>query len=119
MNVATRCFGHPQVPNEIAMVPLLDLVNHSQEQTTVKFYLTPHSVNLQMIDVEIDRVTNEELEEEAYRQTLGFKQEIEDGSLCQDLNQHIDEYPNRYFNYKPVEILGVSTYPPQPNDGKP
>ena len=29
MNVATRCFGHAQVPNEIAMVPLLDLVNHA------------------------------------------------------------------------------------------
>lgn len=31
MNCATRCFGHPHVPNEIAMVPLLDLVNHQQE----------------------------------------------------------------------------------------
>ena len=29
MNCATRCFGHSQVPNEIAMVPLLDLVNHA------------------------------------------------------------------------------------------
>jgi hypothetical protein len=31
MNCATRCFGHAQVPNEICMCPLLDLVNHDQE----------------------------------------------------------------------------------------
>ena len=31
MNVATRCFGHPQLPNEIAMCPLMDLLNHQSE----------------------------------------------------------------------------------------
>ena len=31
LNVATRCFGHPQVPNDLAMVPLADLVNHDGE----------------------------------------------------------------------------------------
>ena len=28
MNCYTRCFGHAHVPNEIAMVPLIDLINH-------------------------------------------------------------------------------------------
>jgi len=41
-----------------------------------------------MLDVEIDRQTKEEMEKEAYDQALGVKQVIEDGSLCQDLNQH-------------------------------
>ena len=86
MNVATRCFGHHQCPNEIALVPLLDLVNHAQEQTDVRFFMTPMSLNLQMLDVEIDRATQNEMEEEAYQQALGVKQETEDGSLCQDLN---------------------------------
>ena len=65
MNVNTRCFGHPQAPNEIAMIPLLDLVNHEQEQSKVKFFLTPASLNSQMFDIEIDRVTVEEMELEA------------------------------------------------------
>ena len=38
----------------------------------------------------------------------------EEGALCQDLNQHLDEYPDRYFNYKPLEILGKGCYPPKP-----
>ena len=55
MNCATRCFGHPHVPNEIAMVPLLDLVNHSQDQSVLRFFLAPASLHVQMLDVEIDR----------------------------------------------------------------
>ena len=62
MNCYTRCFGHPHVPNEIAMVPLLDLVNHEEEQSTLRFYLTPASLHVQMVDIEIDRNTQLELE---------------------------------------------------------
>ena len=47
---------------------------------------------------------------------IGFKQEREDGTLCQDMNQHSDEYPNKYFNYKPVQIERVDSYPLRPND---
>ena len=54
MNCATRCFGHAQVPNGIAMCPLIDLVNHADEQTILKFYATPASLNLQLLDIEID-----------------------------------------------------------------
>lgn len=28
MNLSTRCFGHEHLPNDIAMCPLIDLVNH-------------------------------------------------------------------------------------------
>lgn len=31
MNLATRCFGHYHMPNEIAMMPLMDLANHVEE----------------------------------------------------------------------------------------
>ena len=50
------------MPNEIAMCPLLDLVNHSQEQTKVRLFLTPAALNVQMIDIEIERFTENELE---------------------------------------------------------
>ena len=102
MNIATRVFGHAQVPNDIAMCPLLDLVNHEQEQSRVKFFLTPPDLNVSMIDVEIERVTKEELEMDLQEQIIGQKQENENGTLCQDLNQHQDEYPHKYFNYRPV-----------------
>jgi len=41
MNLATRCFGHYHMPNEIAMMPLLDLANHVEEQNEIKFFLLP------------------------------------------------------------------------------
>jgi hypothetical protein len=28
MNLSTRCFGHHHLPNEIAMCPLVDMINH-------------------------------------------------------------------------------------------
>ena len=31
MNVGTRCFGTHHLPSDIAMVPLLDLINHDSE----------------------------------------------------------------------------------------
>lgn len=41
MNLATRCFGHYHMPNEIAMMPLLDLANHAEEQNDIRFFLLP------------------------------------------------------------------------------
>jgi len=40
MNVATRVFGHLHLPNEIAMCPLMDLINHAVSMNTTRFYLT-------------------------------------------------------------------------------
>ena len=68
-----------------------------------------------MLDMEIDQTTQDELEKEACDQVSGFKQELEEGTLCQDLNQHIDDYPNKYYNYKPVKIERIDSYPPQPS----
>ena len=31
MNLCTRCFGHHHLPNDIAMCPLIDLVNHASD----------------------------------------------------------------------------------------
>jgi len=45
MNLSTRCFGHHHLPNDIAMCPLLDLINHAQEQTKVRFFLYPWQIN--------------------------------------------------------------------------
>ena len=38
-----------------------------------------------MLDIEIDRATVEEMEQEAYKQALGYTQAVEEGSLCQDM----------------------------------
>ena len=32
------------------------------------------------------------------------------------MDQHSDEYPNKYFNYKPVKIERVDSYPARPNE---
>lgn len=77
MNLCTRCFGHHHLPNDIAMCPLLDLVNHQAEQSKTRFFLLPHKVLGQMIEIEIDKNTNIEMIEELYNDSLGIKQESE------------------------------------------
>lgn len=42
MNLCTRCFGHYHVPNDLAMVPLMDMINHAPYQTKLQFFLKPH-----------------------------------------------------------------------------
>ena len=112
MNLATRCFGHFHLPNDIAMVPLLDLVNHTEEQANVRFFLLPFSLTKQMLQIDIDKQTNSELEKDAYESLfIGHRYEDEDGKLCQDLNQHIDYYPDKYYNYRPLLITDKSCYP--------
>jgi len=66
MNLATRCFGHYHMPNEIAMVPLMDLCNHAEEQGGLRFFLTPTSLNKLMLETDIAKQTNAELEKDAY-----------------------------------------------------
>lgn len=114
MNLATRCFGHFHLPNEIAMVPLLDLVNHTEEQANVRFFLLPFSLNKQMLQIDIDKQTTQELEKDAYESLfIGHRYEDEDGKLCQDLNQHIDYYPDKYYNYRAFPITDKQSYPPR------
>ena len=82
MNVATRCFGHAQLPNEIAMCPLLDLLNHQSEQTKLKFFLNPLDLNLSMLNLELERLTKDEMDLDLQDKKKGFKQETEEGTLC-------------------------------------
>ena len=73
MNLSTRCFGHHHLPNDIAMCPLIDLVNHSQEQTKLRFFLYPWQINTAMLEIEIDRQTNAEMIVDLYQDSTGFK----------------------------------------------
>ena len=57
-----------------------------------------------MLDLELRKCIQDDLERESYDQARGFKQEIEDGTLCQDLDQHSDEYGDKYHNYHPKQI---------------
>ena len=102
------------MPNELAMVPLADLVNHDGEQLDLTMYVTPDSLFKEMMTVNYD-MSNEKSEQfQSYEQARGFKdsdpQEMEE-YLCPDFNQHEDEYPSKYQNYKPEEI--------SPSDGQP
>jgi hypothetical protein len=52
MNVSTRAFGHHHLPNEIAMCPLVDLINHDNKiHEKNQFYLTKAAVYDQMIEI--------------------------------------------------------------------
>lgn len=82
MNLSTRCFGHYHLPNDIAMCPLLDLVNHAQEQTKTRFFLYPWQINKIMLEIEVDRQTNDDIVLDLYYDSLGYKQETEIGTLC-------------------------------------
>ena len=113
MNLCTRCFGYHHLPNDIAMCPLMDQVNHAEEQATVRFFLFPWQVNRQMLEIEIDKRTNHEMMIDLHFEAMGVKQMPEEGLLCQDLNQHLDEYPDKYYNYQPLKILGRDCYPPK------
>ena len=73
MNLCTRCFGHHHLPNDIAMCPLVDLVNHQADQTKTRFFLSPHKVYAQLIEIEIDKNTNIEMVEDLYNDSLGVK----------------------------------------------
>ena len=111
MNLSTRCFGHANLPCDIAMVPLLDLVNHAEEQTNTKWQTFPLELNRKMCQIELDKNTQDEMELAEYDQMRGFMQEDEDGTLCQDLNQHVDVYPDKTYNYRPKVINSVSDNP--------
>lgn len=50
MNVGTRCFGTHHFPSSIAMVPLLDLVNHHTKDEKLRFYVFPLSLGIKMVE---------------------------------------------------------------------
>jgi hypothetical protein len=57
MNVGTRCFGTHHLPGEISMVPLLDLLNHANDEK-IKYYVLPYDTHRKMIMRSIDVMTN-------------------------------------------------------------
>jgi hypothetical protein len=73
MNLCTRCFGYHHLPNDIAMCPLMDQVNHAEEQATVRFFLFPWQVNRKMLEIEIDKRTNHEMMIDLHFEAMGVK----------------------------------------------
>jgi hypothetical protein len=105
MNLQTRCFGIHQLPNEVAMCPLLDLVNHTPTQEYTRFFLSPKAVSESMFELQQTKDEWSAFWQNRYELCLGFTRESEYGTLCQDMNQHFDEYLNtRYFNYRPMQL---------------
>ena len=64
------------------MCPLLDLLNHQSEQTKLKFFLNPLDLNLSMLNLELERLTKDEMDLDLQDKKKGFKQETEEGTLC-------------------------------------
>jgi len=50
MNVGTRCFGTHHFPASIAMVPLIDLINHSTKDEKLRFFVFPLSLGIKMVE---------------------------------------------------------------------
>ena len=56
MSVMTRSFGYAETPNSNAMVPFLDLVNHTtvKESLKMKLYVTPQQLHEQMLEIDAE-----------------------------------------------------------------
>ncbi len=60
MNVGTRCFGTHHFPSEIAMVPLVDLINHATKDEKMRFYVHPPSLGIKMVErADTDKINKE------------------------------------------------------------
>ncbi len=60
MNVGTRCFGTHHFPSEIAMVPLVDLINHATKDEKMRFYVHPLSLGIKMVErADTDKINKE------------------------------------------------------------
>ena len=61
MNVGTRCFGTHHFPSEIAMVPLIDLINHATKDEKMRLYVHPLSLGIKMVERADTEKINKEL----------------------------------------------------------
>ena len=61
MNVGTRCFGTHHFPSSIAMVPLVDLINHHTKDEKLRFYVYPLKLGIQMLERADTEKINKEL----------------------------------------------------------
>lgn len=73
MNLCTRCFGYYHTPNDIAMCPLMDMVNHKPSDVNTRFILMPIDVASKMLEIQIDKMTQKEDEESKYEQRFGWR----------------------------------------------
>ena len=48
----------------------------------MKFFLQPLDLNLSMLNLELERLNKDEMDLDLIDQQKGFKQEIEEGTLC-------------------------------------
>ena len=71
--VGTRCIANPALPCDIAMVPVVDLLNHSPAHEQSEFFLTDEVLRSKLIEREIDQSTNARLEEDHFAQKSGWK----------------------------------------------
>lgn len=61
MNVGTRCFGTHHFPSSIAMVPLIDLLNHHTGDEKLRFYVYPLNLGIKMVERGDTQKVNREL----------------------------------------------------------
>ncbi|CDW87774.1 UNKNOWN [Stylonychia lemnae] len=104
MNVGTRCFGTYHVPGDIAMVPLLDLMNHSIDDEKLGYFVYPIALNIKMLERSDTDKINKELEQDYLAEIPNH--DDYDATLeweSQDFDQHWDDYGDRYYNYLPKE----------------
>ncbi len=52
MNISTRCFGIHHLPDEVAMCPLIDLVNHHSHETKNGYFITPVTLYHKLIEIQ-------------------------------------------------------------------
>jgi len=63
MNVCTRCFGTHHLPSSISMAPLMDMLNHTNNEK-LKYKLLPYELHRQMIQRGLDIMTNDSLKDD-------------------------------------------------------
>ena len=91
------------------MIPFADLINHDGMQLDLVMYVTPESLNRDMMTLDHDNYTEKNEELESYFQARGYRDldnEENEEYLYPDSNYHEDEYPNnmKYCNYMPEQL---------------
>ena len=73
MNVGTRCFGTYHIPGDIAMMPFLDLINHTVGEEKLGYFVQPVALNVKMLERHDTGRINKELELDYQAEMEGFE----------------------------------------------
>ena len=57
-----------------------------------------------LLDIQSQKNEVQDYDQQVFEMSLGYRYECELGNLCQDRNQHLDDYPDKYFNYHAVPV---------------